>query len=107
MLCKLGVDIHRLERPMRRALNEVDKAFQDTVQGEAILTSTYEGDHQAGSLHYANLAADFRLRYYDMAVRDDLKLAVKKRLEARWGRFQYDVLFSANDSVLHVEFDPK
>ena len=107
MLIKLGVDISKLKKPIRRALNLVEKVFQETVLEEPILTSTYEGNHMPGSLHYAHLAVDFRLRQYDMAVRDDLRLAVKQELRSLYGQLRYDVLFSANDTALHVEYDPK
>jgi hypothetical protein len=107
MLVKMGVDYSRLKLPIRRALNIVDAVFKDVAGSEAVLTSTFEGDHMAGSLHYADLAADFRLRDMDMAMKDDIRKAVKDKLAARYGKFKYDVLFSAGDTCLHVEYDPK
>lgn len=107
MLVKFGVDYTKLERPMCRALNVIDEVFIREVDEEAVLSSTYEGDHQPGSLHYRHLACDFRLKHYSITKRDDLKLVVKKALNDRFGKFQYDVLFSAGDTVLHVEYDPK
>ena len=105
MLVKLGVSIDKLERPIRRALTLVDGVFKSEFGIEAVITSTYEGDHQPGSLHYANLAVDFRIRNLTMAQRDDMKLAVKKALRERYGDRQYDVLFSANDTCLHIEYE--
>ena len=107
MLVKMGVDYSRLEKPIRRALSVVDNVFKSITGKEAVLTSTYEGDHMAGSLHYANLAVDFRLRDLDAAVKDDIRLAVKDKLSQRYGLLKYDVLFSAQDTALHVEYDPK
>ena len=59
MLIKAGVDISRLNREIRRALRIVSDLF--LLLGEDIVvTSTYEGNHGAGSLHYANDAFDVR-----------------------------------------------
>jgi hypothetical protein len=107
MLVKMGVDYSRLEKPMRRALTVVDEVFKHETGDEAVLTSTYEGDHMAGSLHYANLAADFRISHYSHEVKDNIRLAVKKALSQRFGKLTFDVLFSASDTCLHVEYDPK
>ena len=107
MLVKMGVDITLLERPIRRVLSVVDDVFKEITGQEAVLTSTFEGDHKPSSLHYANLAVDFRIRHVDMATRDDLRLAVKKRLRDVFGALKYDVLFSAGDTCLHIEYDPK
>ena len=107
MLVKMGVDYSRLKIQIRRALNVVDDVFKAKTGQEAVLSSTFEGDHIPGSLHYADLAADFGLRNMDMKKKDDIKLAVKKALDARFGKFKYDVLFSAGDTCLHVEYDPK
>lgn len=107
MLVKMGVDYSRLKRPMRRALTVVDDVFKKETGEEAILTSTYEGEHLPGSLHYADLAADFGLRKMDMKKKDDIKIAVRNALSGRFGKFKYDVLFSAGDTCLHVEYDPK
>ena len=57
MLLKMGVDISRLERPIRRALNKIEKVFQKYGK-EPVITSTYEGNHSPGSLHYANSRPD-------------------------------------------------
>lgn len=107
MLVKMGVDYSRLKMPMRRALTVIDDAYKEVVGEEAVLTSTYEGDHMPGSLHYADLAADFRLWVYAMDIRDKVRLAVKRKLAERFGKLKFDVLFSAEDRALHVEYDPK
>lgn len=107
MLTKLGVDVGRLKRNIRRSMPIIDQVFKDLTKSEAILTSTYEGDHDPGSLHYCDEATDYRIGHLDMAKRDEIRLEVKKRLAERFGQFKYDVLFSANDAALHVEYDPK
>jgi hypothetical protein len=96
MLIKAGVDISRLNREIRRALGMI----VDVVAGigvELVVTSTYEGTHKGGSLHYGNDAFDFRL-------------------PPKWGKFLVDkvklMLGGDFDVVLevdhiHVEYDPK
>ncbi len=96
MLIKAGVDISRLKPPIRKKLSKVDTIFR--VMGEfMIVSSTYEGDHSAGSLHYAHKAIDIRypLKLNDMFKRD---------LEACFGA-DYDVVWE--QSHIHVEYDPK
>lgn len=114
MLVKMGVPYHNVSRHMRRAWLIIDQVFLQIVGREAILTSTTEGTHSVGSLHYDTVnygASDFRARDLTLAERDDLKLAVKKALADRFGERQYDVLFSPEDghpdACLHVEYDPK
>jgi hypothetical protein len=59
MLIKQGVDISRLMHPIRSALAVV----QSQMTSELIITSTYEGTHLPSSLHYANMAFDYRKPY--------------------------------------------
>lgn len=59
MLIKAGVDISRLNRQIRRALRFVSDIFEGHGQ-EVIVTSTFEGNHGSGSLHYADDAIDIR-----------------------------------------------
>jgi len=46
MLIKAGVDISKLKRPMRRALNKIARTLAAVVNEELIITSTYEGNLQ-------------------------------------------------------------
>jgi len=96
MLLKAGVDISRLNRNIRRALSVVDAVFLDHNQ-EPILTSTYEGNHSAGSLHYANDAFDLRLP-------DDNRLDIVTRIRERLGK-DFDVIIEYDH--IHIEYDPK
>ena len=57
MLLKLGVDISRLEYHCRKALVVVDRYWSLNNCQEAVITSTYEGTHSVGSLHYQNKAS--------------------------------------------------
>jgi len=94
MLLKAGVDISRLCRECRRALNKIEKAFPDFV-----VTSTYEGTHSPGSLHYANEAFDIRITHGRKATEinpDRLKRILQPG---------FDVLREATH--FHIEWDPK
>jgi len=97
MLVKLGVYIDELKREIRRALNVIDEVYREHGQ-EAVITSTYEGNHSPGSLHYARQAVDVRL-----PGRHVLGVLVEE-LKARLGR-DYDVVVEPDH--IHVEYDPK
>ena len=60
MLIKAGVSVSELCRECRRALGKIEKEY-----GDFVVTSTFEGTHGAGSLHYADRAFDVRYRTYD------------------------------------------
>jgi len=91
----MGVDISRLERPIRRALNTIENAYRERGE-EAVITSTYEGAHSAGSLHYCNLAVD---------IRDPKKDRSQVAQILRFGLGgKYDVVEEKNH--IHIEYDP-
>jgi len=95
MLIKAGVDISRLDRRTRRALNMVNRCFE--IEGEElIVTSTFEGNHSAGSLHYANQAFDIRLPVYNPIT------AVHELKDALGDDF--DVVGEGDH--IHIEYDP-
>jgi len=100
MLVKLGVDISRLKREIRRKLNQVELILGDRFKSEAVLTSTYDGTHSTGSLHYSNDAVDVRI---PRAPMEEVVQAVEdlKRILGK----DYDVLLESDH--IHVEFDPK
>ena len=101
MLLKLGVDISRLDHSIRSKLDEIDKILGPvTSGGEAIVTSTYEGTHSSGSLHYHNKAIDFRRP----RVNEVDTLAGCTRLKITLGP-DYDVVLEATH--IHIEYDPK
>jgi hypothetical protein len=97
MLIKLGVDISRLKPPIRKKLNTIEKIFNDCADCEAVISSTYEGNHSPSSLHYADLAIDFRLPPRNVNI-------VVEELKRRLGK-DYDILREVNH--IHIEFDPK
>jgi len=99
MLLKLGVDISRLNRQIRRALKIVDGVYREVTGEEAVVTSTFEGNHSQGSLHYSNDAIDTRL-----PEKSPLTLEIIRKLKARLGD-NYDIVPS--NFCIHIEYDPK
>jgi len=95
MLVKLGVDISRLSRECRRSLKKVDALFA-ALRSEAVVTSTYEGNHSPSSLHYANAAYDIRLAPDSVSGFVKLREALGK---------DFDVVLEGDH--YHVEYDPK
>lgn len=96
MLVKLGVGIERLKRPARRALSKVDYFFRKEGE-EAVITSTFEGDHSPSSLHYADLAFDLRKpKRNKAAIGQELKIILGK---------DFDVV--VEKTHYHIEYDPK
>ena len=94
MLIKAGVDISRLNREIRRAMQKV-ALYMDNYHEELIISSTYEGTHGAGSLHYANDAIDVRnpkikIRNFTQGIKDRLG-------------DDYDVVDEHNH--IHIEYD--
>ena len=96
MLIKAGVDISRLKRPIRRILGPVAVIVWGIERQELVITSTYEGNHSEGSLHYCNEAVDIRTWKKPREVRDDIKRELGD---------DYDVIFEGNH--IHIEYDPK
>ena len=96
MLIKAGVDISRLRPEIRKRLNEIARRVWSIEQEELIITSTYDGNHSEGSLHYANLAVDIRSGKHGQEMRDELsnKLGM-----------DYDVVLGT--AHIHIEYDPK
>lgn len=96
MLIKAGVDISRLKREIRRTLNPVDK-FLRRFHRELTITSTYEGNHMPGSLHYADQAYDIdRPNIIFQPDIEDLKKELPKEVDVVW-----------KPDHIHIEWDPK
>lgn len=96
MLIKAGVDISKLERNTRRGLQKVDDVYMSTEQ-ELIVSSTYEGNHGAGSLHYAHRAFHVQPPAHD---REHVAILCIKAV----GK-DFDVVAKAD--YLHFEYDPR
>ena len=100
MLIKLGVDISRLDHSIRSKLGVIEKILDPLPYGdEAVITSTYEGTHSSGSLHYQNKAVDFR-RSSSATLSQGAVIMLKTALGP-----DYDVVLE--DTHIHVEYDPK
>jgi len=96
MLIKAGVDISRLRPEIRKKLTRIAKIVWDCNEGELVITSTYEGTHSEGSLHYANLAIDIRKNLAKILSHVEIK---------EWLGKDYDVILEADH--IHIEYDPK
>jgi len=96
MLIKAGVDISRLRPEIRKKLNTIAGIVDAIFGDEIVITSTFEGNHSPGSLHYANLAVDIR--------RTDKSDTVCQVIRQELGS-NYDVISEHNH--IHIEYDPK
>jgi len=96
MLIKAGVDISRLNREIRRSLSRVEAVYNEHIE-EFVITSTFEGNHGAGSLHYSNDAYDVRLPFNEI---QEVFNVIKETLGN-----PYDVVFERDH--IHIEYDPK
>jgi len=96
MLIKAGVDISRLNREIRRALHAAETAYSEDSE-LFVITSTYEGTHGAGSLHYSNDA-------FDSNRPEKNPTSVAKNIRGRLGT-HYDVVLEYDH--IHIEYDPK
>lgn len=96
MLIKAGVDISRLKPPIRKKLQKIANIMWNSESLELIITSTYEGTHSEGSLHYANLAIDIRQKPKSEAAFQELK---------RYLGQEYDLVLHTDH--IHIEYDPK
>lgn len=96
MLIKAGVDISRLKPVIRKKLSAIEHIINISTNEELVITSTYEGNHMAGSLHYCDEAVDIRRT----AKPDTVCREIRQDLGGN-----YDVILYANR--IHIEYDPK
>lgn len=96
LLLKAGVDISRLERNTRRGLNTVWVVF-DQHGERLVVSSTYEGDHMAGSLHYGDQA-------FDVFPPTSNLIEIFNDCASRLGP-DWDIVTHKN--YWHFEYDPK
>lgn len=95
MLIKAGVDISRLLPPIRKQLNAIAWHVFAITKKELVITSTYEGSHCEGSLHYANLAIDIRCCEHCSKLAQTLRQVLG---------VDYDIIIEMHH--LHIEYDP-
>ena len=96
MLIKAGVDISRLRPEIRKKLNTIAGIVDAIFGDEIVITSTFEGNHSPGSLHYANLAVDIRRGKKPLNIRNEIKRGLGP---------DYDVI--EYETHFHIEYDPK
>lgn len=96
MLLKTGIDISRLKPPIRKKLNLISSIVNQYSEKELVITSTYEGTHSPGSLHYADLAIDIRRTTRQSIIINNLRQALGKN---------YDVILESTH--VHIEYDPR
>jgi len=97
MLIKAGVSIRRLGRPCRRTLSKLASLYKSVGQ-EITITSTFEGNHGEGSLHYCDDAFDIR------KIRNLEDEEQKKEIQRLLGP-DFDIVVKSNH--VHIEYDPK
>lgn len=96
MLLKAGVDISRLRPEIRKKLPIIASIMWACDEIELTITSTFEGTHSEGSLHYANLAVDVQNKPKSTKAFGEIRRALGT---------DYDVIL--HTSHIHIEFDPK
>jgi len=104
---KDGVDVSRLSDSVVDTWEVIDDVFELAGAPDAVITSTYDGKHMNGSLHYKDLAMDIRGSDID----DHLMKDIANELQERLGD-DYDVgaeFFpkEPNRDHIHIEYDPK
>lgn len=96
MVVKLGVDTSRLNREIRQTLNMVEREF-NLYNWEAVVTCTYEGTHEPGSLHYADDA-------YHVKKPPHSETLVLESIRRDLGK-DFNVIVELD--CYHIEYDPK
>lgn len=99
MIIKPGVSVTGLRPEMILALMAAQRVYAD-LGASVILTSALEGKHGYGSLHFAGLAVDIRIKNLRAG---EAKIAASNIKEALGA--QYDTVLEKNH--IHIEFQPK
>lgn len=103
---KEGASIAGVKQVVIEALPVIAGVF-DRYKASLVVTAGTDGKHMKGSLHYAGLALDLRIKRVQMFRRQALCDDLKRALGAGW-----DVVLEqsrsnpANDHI-HVEYDAK
>lgn len=84
----------------------VEELFTTMDFGEAVITSTYEGTHSVGSLHYANEAFDVRKpsAMDKEKFKDEHNKEAVRGLKDKLGK-DFDIVLEKTH--IHIEYDPK
>ena len=90
----------KLEYFTRRSLNNVQKFFEEKGLDEPVITSTFEGTHSQGSLHYAN-------RAYDLRLPKGSKEFLQELAKDLWNVLGKDFFVLLEGNHIHVQYNPK
>jgi hypothetical protein len=98
MRLKKGVSHSPLQPTMYLAINILNRWFEINDK-DFVITSTYDGIHKKGSLHYIGLAIDFRSRDLTELQIDELITYFKQKvLDIRYQ-------FVIEKTHIHLEYD--
>jgi len=97
---KEHVSLHNIQPVMKLAMHKIKKCYDD-LGFACLITSTDEGIHKKGSLHYLGLAIDLRTRNIPHNVLEILYLNIKQELNLLSSKFQ--TILESNH--IHVEYD--
>lgn len=100
MRYKTDVTGDGLQDIMKYCIRDLDMVFQRYGE-EMVITSTTEGKHSAGSLHYQGLAIDIRIRSLRTRNVEDIINDIKQKLSLMSDKFQV----IRELTHIHVEYD--
>lgn len=103
---KSGADVSGLKAQMLPTIGEMAAAAEDLRLPRPVITAGSNGEHHKNSLHYKDLALDYRGNNIDDAKARAMRDLVDKRLG-----HGYDVLFEQQkgkpqNDHFHLEYDP-
>ncbi len=106
VIVKPGVIIGEINARLFHACITVSSVFAD-YGVTAVLTSGRDGRHMPGSLHYEDLAWDFRLMNLPEKIRNPAVDKIRDILNVK--NQDYDVIIESANGLewLHIEYQPK
>ena len=108
MRCKDGVNVNYLRPELFQLFPVVEQVFW-AFSKVPIITSTHDGSHMKGSLHYSDLAFDLRVRHLgEQQARHSLFMCLKKEIERLYPGM-YDILHEyvgSESEHIHIECSP-
>lgn len=100
MRYKKGVSTHPMQPTMELAKNLLSNIIEELFEDkELVITSTYDGLHKKGSLHYIGLAFDWRSRIFtEHQIKEIIDEFKKRTLDIRYQ-------FVIEQTHVHLEYD--
>jgi hypothetical protein len=96
---KDGVSSSGLKSNILNILKKVDEAHNDVAGSDAVITSTTDGTHMKGSLHYSGNAIDLRTNDITKVKAEEFTKKLKEKLGSG-----YDAVLEGDH--IHLEYDP-